>query len=285
MSAEVSTTDLGKNQIIDGKYRVERQLGAGGMGAVYEAMHLGTGRRVALKVIVSSALANEPEVVTRFHREAKASGAIDSDHVVQVLDTGVDPLSNNPYMVMEYLAGEDLITLVRRVGPLAPDVVVRIGAQACLGLSRAHEAGIVHRDIKSANIFLARRDGGHVSLKLLDFGIAKVRAEPVPGAETDHGLTSTGSTIGSPLYMSPEQARAQKKLDGRADRWSLGVVLYEALTGQTPNHDKDTLGDLLVAICVDPTHSRRRSDQETSAVSTAFISVDAVVRSVGKRLF
>ena len=211
-------------QVVDGKYRVTRQLGQGGMGAVYEATHLGTNRRVALKVIVSAALANEPGVVARFEREARASGAIDSAHVVQVLDTGVDPGSKNPYMVMELLAGQDVSDLVHRHGPLPPDVVLRIGAQSCLGLQRAHDAGIVHRDIKSANLYLAQKDGGEIVVKVLDFGIAKVRAEPVPNGQDRH-LTSTGSMIGSPLYMSPEQARSAKHLDGRSDIWSLGVVL------------------------------------------------------------
>jgi len=238
------------DQIVDGKFRIVRQLGQGGMGAVFEAINLGTNRRVALKVIVSAALANAPDVVTRFHREARASGSIDSKHVVQVLDTGVEPTTGDPYMVMDYLAGEDLLDLVRRVGPLPPELVIRIGAQACLGLARAHEAGIIHRDIKSANIFLAERDGGEIEVKLLDFGIAKVRADPVSGGE-DPQLTTTGSMIGSPLYMSPEQARSLKTLDGRSDIWSLGVVLYEALTGQPPLHDKNTLGDLLIAICID----------------------------------
>ncbi|MEZ4261471.1 MAG: serine/threonine-protein kinase [Polyangiaceae bacterium] len=249
MSVEAPT--LSPGQVVDGKYQVVRLLGKGGMGAVYEAVHLGTSRRVAVKVIVSASLANEPDVVTRFQREARASGSIDSLHVVQVLDTGVDPVTNDPYMVMEYLSGQDIHELVRRVGPLPPDLVVRIGAQACLGLQRAHDARIVHRDIKSANLFLSTRDGGEVQVKLLDFGIAKVRAEPMANAESHH-LTTTGSMLGSPLYMSPEQARGMKTLDGRSDIWSLGVVLYEALTGAAPNNDKQTLGDLLVAICVEP---------------------------------
>jgi eukaryotic-like serine/threonine-protein kinase len=256
MSVEAPTLSAG--QVVDGKYQVVRLLGKGGMGAVYEAVHLGTSRRVAVKVIVSASLANEPDVVTRFQREARASGSIDSLHVVQVLDTGVDPVTNDPYMVMEYLSGEDIHELVRRVGPLPPELVIRIGAQACLGLQRAHDARIVHRDIKSANIFLSERDGGEVQVKLLDFGIAKVRAEPMASAESHH-LTTTGSMLGSPLYMSPEQARGMKTLDGRSDIWSLGVVLYEALTGAAPNNDKHTLGDLLVAICVEavtPVQSR-----------------------------
>ncbi len=249
MAADVPV--LQRDQIVDGKYRVVAQLGQGGMGAVYEAIHVGTGRRVALKVIVSEALANEPQVLIRFEREAKASGAIASDHVVQILDTGIDPTSKLPYMVMEYLSGRDLSDLVYRVGPLDPDVVVRVAAQACLGLQRAHEANIVHRDIKSANLFLSYRDTGDVHVKVLDFGIAKVRADPIQGGESAH-LTTTGAMIGSPLFMSPEQARSSKEIDARTDLWSLGVVMYEALTGKAPNHDKVTLGDLILAICAEP---------------------------------
>jgi serine/threonine-protein kinase len=248
MSSEALT--LEKGQTVDGKYDIVRQLGQGGMGAVYEAVHRGTHRRVALKVIVSAALAKEDGVLARFQREARASGSIDSAHVVQVLDTGIEPATGNPYMVMEYLSGEDLHDLIRRLGPLQPSLALRIVAQACLGLQRAHEAGVVHRDIKSANMYLARRDGGALTLKLLDFGIAKVRADNFAAHEDQH-LTRTGSLLGSPLFMSPEQARGVKNIDGRADLWSLGVVLYQALTGTTPNEDKETLGDLIIAICTE----------------------------------
>ncbi|MFO0640438.1 MAG: serine/threonine-protein kinase [Polyangiaceae bacterium] len=237
-------------QIIDDKYRIVRVLGEGGMGAVYEAVHLVTGRRVALKVIVSELLAREEGIVTRFQREARASGAIDSQYVVQVLDSGIDAATKNPYLVMEYLSGEDLAQLVHRLGVLPPDLALRITAQACLGLQRAHDAGIIHRDIKSANTYLARRDNGEILVKLLDFGIAKVRADPFAEGG-DHKLTRTGSMIGSPLYMSPEQARGSKALDARADIWSLGVALYEALAGTTPNHHCDTIGNLIVSLCSD----------------------------------
>ncbi|MBK8214720.1 MAG: serine/threonine protein kinase [Myxococcales bacterium] len=237
-------------QIIDDKYRIVRVLGEGGMGAVYEAVHLVTGRRVALKVIVSELLAREEGIVTRFQREARASGAIDSQYVVQVLDSGIDAATKNPYLVMEYLSGEDLGQLIHRLGVLPPDLALRITAQACLGLQRAHDAGIIHRDIKSANTYLARRDNGEIIVKLLDFGIAKVRADPFAEGG-DHKLTRTGSMIGSPLYMSPEQARGSKALDARADIWSLGVALYEALAGTTPNHHCDTIGNLIVSLCSD----------------------------------
>ena len=236
-------------RLIDGKYQTTRLLGQGGMGAVYEAVHKGTGRRVALKVIITEALQAGEEALVRFQREALASGSIDSQHVVQVLDTGIDPATKSPYMVMEYLAGSDALDAVQKHGPLLPHVVLRITAQACLGLAKAHDAGIVHRDIKSANVYLARRDNNELIVKVLDFGIAKVRADPLAGH--DHSLTRTGSMLGSPLYMSPEQAKGAKSLDGRADIWSLGVMMYELLCGETPNHNVTTLGALIFAICAE----------------------------------
>ena len=236
-----------QGKIVDSKYQILRRLGQGGMGTVYEARHLGTGRRVALKVIVPAALLNDDDAIPRFQREARASGAIDSQHVVQVLDTGVDPATNSPYLVMEHLTGEDLLQLVHRVGALAPDAVLRIVAQACSGLSRAHREGIVHRDIKSANLFVAQREGGEVVVKILDFGIAKVRADPL-SSSAPQSITRTGSMLGSPLYMPPEQVIGTKDVDPRSDVFSLGITMYEALCGVTPNHECDTIGKLILAI-------------------------------------
>ena len=233
--------------VIDSKYQIVRQLGQGGMGAVYEAEHLGTGRKVALKVIVKEALQSGGDVVARFQREARASGAIDSQHVVQVLDTGVDPATQSPYLVMEHLTGEDLRALLDRVGPLPPDLALRIIAQACVGLARAHALGIVHRDIKAANIFVARREGDELTVKVLDFGIAKVRSSVLDMSGAS--MTKTGTMLGSPVYMAPEQVVGNKDLDARADLFSLGITLYEALTGTTPNAEAETMGALLIAIC------------------------------------
>ncbi len=235
-------------QVIDGKYQVVRLLGEGGMGAVYEARHLGTGRRVALKVIVSAELAQSPDIVARFQREARAAGAIESQHIAHVLDTGIDPASRAPYMVMEFLQGEDVSQAIERLGPLHPELALRVIAQACIGLQKAHDAGVTHRDIKPANIYLAAQDGGDLIVKILDFGIAKVKMEQLHSAE-NAALTRTGSMLGSPLYMSPEQAKGAKTTDHRTDVWSLGVVLYEALTGVTPHGHCDTLGGLILAIC------------------------------------
>jgi eukaryotic-like serine/threonine-protein kinase len=240
------------SQVIDRKYQVVRLLGKGGMGAVYEARHLGTGRRVAVKVILNEdGLPKHVDVLARFQREARAAGAIESMHITQVLDTGIDADAGHPYLVMEYLAGEDLHQTLERLGPLAPDLALRIAFQACLGLAKAHEGGVVHRDIKPANIFLARQDAGQIWVKLLDFGIAKAKMEQFASREQAM-LTQTGSIVGSPHYMSPEQATGAKTIDPRTDIWSLGVVLYEALAGRTPFAEKDTLGSLIVAICSEP---------------------------------
>ncbi|KYG03021.1 hypothetical protein BE21_53700 [Sorangium cellulosum] len=232
--------------LIEGKYRILRQLGAGAMGAVYQAEHMGTGRRVALKVITGE-LASRQDIIDRFWREAKAAGRIDTEHITQVLDSGVDRDRNLPYLVMEFLSGEDLHGLLKKTGPLAPDVALRVIAQACLGLRKAHEAGVVHRDIKPANLFLARRDSGEMIVKILDFGIAKVVMEQAQETETA-GLTKTGSLLGSPLYMSPEQALGSKHIDHRSDLWSLGISLYQALSGRTPFDHITAMGQLVVEI-------------------------------------
>lgn len=237
--------------VIDGRYHVIRLLGAGAMGSVFEAEHTGTGRRVAVKVINSGDMSRNPMLISRFQREAKAAGAIDTQHITQVLDTGTDPESGLPYMVMEFLSGEDLQQALKRVGPLIPDLALRITAQTCLGLQKAHDAGVVHRDIKPANLFLARRDAGEILVKVLDFGIAKVKMDHANETESA-GLTRTGNMLGSPLYMSPEQARGTRLIDHRADIWSLGVVLYQALTGRTPYGHIQALGELIIAICHEP---------------------------------
>src|SRR5262249_2582659 len=147
-----------------------------GMGSVYEARHAGTGRRVAVKVITGEFAKNQT-LLARFHREARASGEIETQHIGQVLDTGTDPTSGMPFMVMEYLEGEALAVLLHRLKILPPELALRITAQACLGLQKAHAKNVVHRDIKPANLFLSKReDGGHI-LKLLDFGVAKIKLD------------------------------------------------------------------------------------------------------------
>ena len=233
--------------ILGGKYQIARRLGEGGMGAVYEATHVATGRRVAVKVVLAEDLLQHTEIVSRFEREARAAGALATQHIVQVLDAGADPQTGHPFMVMELLDGEDLQHTLRRLGPLPIDLALRIVAQTCIGLQDAHDHGVVHRDIKPANLFLSKREEGERIVKVLDFGIAKIKMDQL-GAGSDHALTRTGSMLGSPLYMSPEQAQGLKSVDHRTDIWSLGAVLFESLSGTVP-HAQDTLGSLILAIC------------------------------------
>ena len=230
-----------------GKYRTTRLLGEGGMGSVFEAEDTTTGARIALKVMRPE-IAKSTVFMARFEREVRASQAIRTPYIVEVLDAGTDERSGEPFMAMELLEGEDLKHVLKRTGPLHPVVALKIVAQACLGLHAAHEQRIVHRDIKSANIFLTQRPGGERIVKLLDFGIAKEKLDKEIHAETA-GLTRTGNMLGSPLYMSPEQVRGHKSIDHRADLWSLGIVLYEALAGRTPHQDAETLGELIITIC------------------------------------
>jgi serine/threonine-protein kinase len=240
------------------RYKLVRLIGEGGMGSVYEAEDPSAGRKVAVKVIGSKRLAGEKDGVRRFRREAKAAGAISSEHIVRLLDSGEDEATGALYIVMEYLHGEDLQRLIDRVGPLPPDVALRIAAQALTGLAQAHEARIIHRDIKPANVFLSRGEGGVVTVKLLDFGIAKITADPL-GAAQATALTSTGNLLGSPLYMSPEQVQSSREVDARTDVWSLGTTIYCALAGSAPHHHITAIGPLLFAICgkpAQPLHER-----------------------------
>ncbi len=237
------------DHVIGGKYRITELIGQGGMGTVFEAVHTGTNTRVAIKLIVSNDI--KEEVFVRFQREARAAGTIDSQHIVRIFDMGTDDRTGSPYMVMERLYGEDLSQLMRRVGPLSPETALAIIAQATMGLAKAHEAGVVHRDIKPANLFLHDSDSGEVCVKILDFGIAKVLQDAMQKAE-EGGLTRTGSMLGSPHYMSPEQAQGLRSIDHRSDIWSIGVVLYKMLTGQTPHAHLTTLGQVILAICSQP---------------------------------
>jgi serine/threonine protein kinase len=234
--------------LIDGKYQIIRPLGQGRMGEVYEARNIGTGRHVAIKVIHGSYAARGGDHVARFELEARAVGCVDTPHIVEVLDIGRDRNTGSPFMVMELLVGEDLQALFGRTGPLPVATVLRILAQVCMGLEKAHAATIIHRDIKPANIFLADADDGQVIVKLLDFGIAKMKEEHGAG---DNVLTQTGRLLGSPRYMSPEQVNGAKDIDARSDIWSVGVVAYELLTKHTPHRHPEMLGQLLMAICTD----------------------------------
>jgi serine/threonine-protein kinase len=213
--------------IIAGKYRVEVVLGRGGMGVVVAATHVELEQRVALKFLLPDAAAH-PEFVARFAREAKAAAKIKSEHGVKILDVGTLP-TGLPYMVMEYLDGEDLKQLLKRTGPIAIDAATGFLLQASEALAEAHLLGIVHRDLKPANLFLTRYPNGDPLIKVLDFGISKSAPSP-----NELQLTGDAMMLGSPNYVSPEQLTSAKTVDARSDIWSLGVVLYELLTGVKP---------------------------------------------------
>jgi serine/threonine-protein kinase len=238
-------------EIIGGKYRIIEPIGKGGMAQVYRGVHTGTGHNVAVKVMLGAVATEEEslnvkrELVQRFEREAKLAGSVETQHIVRVYDTGLDEATKAPFIVMELLTGEDVSALIKRIGPLHPDLALRIVTQACMGLTRAHGAGVVHRDIKPGNIYLARSEFGDYVVKLVDFGIAKGEKLDSTDSKT---LTQTGAMLGSPHYMSPEQAIGDKKLDLRADIWSLGVVLFKCLTGRTPYDVHDTVGAIIVGI-------------------------------------
>jgi hypothetical protein len=212
-----------------GKYRVERVLGQGGMGVVVAARHVELGELFAIKFLLPAALA-QPDAIERFLREARASARLKGEHVVKVQDVGRLP-DGMPYMVMEYLAGSDLRDLVRQHGALPPADAIHYVLQACEALAEAHSLGIVHRDLKPANMFLIRRPNGAPCIKVLDFGISK---QTEPESAEQHALTRTGMVLGSPIYMSPEQMTRTKEADPRGDIWSMGVVLYQLLTGTVP---------------------------------------------------
>ena len=264
--------------VIAGRYEVVKLLGKGGMGSVYEARHTGTGRRVAVKVI-SAEFAQNRRLLGRFEVEARAAGAIESDHIAQVFDVGFDDKRGSPFLVMEYLEGEDLSELLARVGALEPEPALALFAQACKGLEKAHKKGIIHRDIKPANLFLAEVDDLR-RLKILDFGIAKIVVDDDGSGEPS--LTRSGSLVGSPLYMSPEQARARGGIDHRTDLWSIGVVLYEMLTGHAPFAHLDAVGDLIIAICSEPVAPVRQSAPwvapEMEEIVMKALSINATAR-------
>jgi serine/threonine-protein kinase len=224
--------------VLAGKYRVERVLGAGGMGVVIAAKHLRLDELVAIKLLHPD-VAHRPEIAERFAREARAASKIQSAHVARVSD--VDSLPDgSPYMVMEHLDGCDLAQYIRSRGALPVEQAVGFVLQACEAVAEAHSLGIVHRDLKPANLFLARRRDGSTCIKVLDFGISKV----VDRESGDGAVTRTKAVIGSPSYMSPEHMLSARDVDGRADIWALGVVLYEMLAGRVPFR-----GDTLPETC------------------------------------
>jgi eukaryotic-like serine/threonine-protein kinase len=243
-SGDAKTSKLPRpGDLIDNKYRVEKLLGQGGMGAVFAAHHEVLQERVAIKLLLAD-VADNPEAVARFVNEARAATRIQNDHVARVRDVGTH--EGTAYMVLEYLEGADLAELLRVHGPRPVVEVVDCVLQSLEAIAQAHALGIVHRDLKPANLYLAHRQDGSSCVKVLDFGISK--AAPNALLTPSSGVrTSTTAMLGSPYYMSPEQIRSSKSVDTRTDIWSLGIVMYELLVGNPP-FTGETLGELMVAI-------------------------------------
>jgi len=229
---------------IGGKYKIVRLLAEGGMGAVYEAFHVVIKRRFAVKFLRAD-LTQRRDALLRFQREAAAAGALESENITAVVDFGIAD-DGAPYIVMEYLVGCDLAQLLRSSGPLPVERATDIVLQACLGIKEAHAAGVIHRDLKPENLFVCRRSDGSDLVKIVDFGIAKLQASDAGAA-----VTKTGGVVGTPSYMSPEQARGGTTIDQRTDVYALGVILYELLSGHTP-HPGDSYNAVIYHIATQP---------------------------------
>lgn len=223
---EPGPPELAPGTVLEERYRIDRTLGSGGMGCVYEATHLLIEKKVAIKCLHREFL-RDAQVVGRFRREARAATAIGNEHIVDVIDMGDLP-DGTPYIVMELLIGESLGTRLLR-DPLTIGACARVGVQIADALAAAHDQGIVHRDLKPDNVFMVRRRDHQIFVKVLDFGISKMHDDG-----RNSSLTRTGMAIGTPTYMSPEQAKGLKSVDHRTDIYALGVLLYEMLSGHLP---------------------------------------------------
>jgi eukaryotic-like serine/threonine-protein kinase len=233
--------DLLVGSTVLGKYHIDRLIGRGGMGAVFQATNAAIGKRVALKFL-GPQTSRDGDAAIRFQREAEAASLAESPHIVQIFDSGRSE-QGLPFLVMELLTGEDLRARLRREGRLDVDAAVRIATQLLKALRQAHGAGIVHRDLKPDNVFLCRRDDEPAFVKIVDFGISKL--QQAHGVDT---LTHEGAVLGTAFYMSPEQAQSFPDIDGRTDLFSVGAILYEMLTGEPP-HTAPTYEAVLIAIC------------------------------------
>jgi serine/threonine-protein kinase len=237
-------SSIGPGYVLAGKYRLDALLGKGGMGSVWKAYHLTLESPIALKLI-DPTIASSEDARARFMREAKAAAALRSPNVVQTFDFGFE--EGVPFIAMEMLIGESLQERLTRDRVLHPTMVAQVMTQVCRAIGKAHEAGIIHRDLKPDNIFIVRNDDEEVA-KVLDFGVAKATGKLGDSAASK---TATGAILGTPYYMSPEQAQGNKSVDWRTDLWALAVITFETLVGRRP-FESDGLGDLLMQICAAP---------------------------------
>lgn len=237
---------------LGGRYRVLRLIGRGGMGQVYEVEDVSTGERRAAKVL-DREWARDEVVAGRFAREARAASDVKSEHIVRVLDGGTE--NGCPYLVMELLLGEDLGARLRRVRHVPLGEALHVVRQMLRGLAAAHAAGIVHRDLKPDNVLLVDRGGDRAFAKIVDFGMSKI--DRPQGSTAPLALTGRGVVLGTPLYMSPEQARASTDVDRRADLYSAGAILFECLAGRPP-HIGETYEQILLSICMNDAPDVRR---------------------------
>jgi serine/threonine protein kinase len=246
IDAPVPVDDADIGRVVAGRYRVTRLIGEGGMAVVYEGEHTEIGKRVAIK-IVHALYSGDDEIIQRFRREARSASAIESEHIIHVFDAGHDPAVGF-YMVMELLKGEDLAKVLQREKQLDPVFACGLAKQAARALEKAHEAGIIHRDLKPANIFLTQRDDGSSQVKVVDFGIAKVIRDANEAREGKNGITRRGMAIGTPQYMSPEQAQGLETIDQRSDVYALGAVLWEAIAGKQLVEERPTYEQTILQI-------------------------------------
>ncbi len=256
-----------------GRYRIVRTLGHGGMGVVYEAEAVagavgaaGRETRFAIKIL-DREFTRDQAVVARFAREGRAASAAASDHIVRVLDGGTE--DGCPFLVMELLEGEDLGKRLRRERTLPIADALHVTEHVLRGLSAAHAQRVVHRDLKPDNVLLVRRGDDPCFAKIVDFGMSKI--DRPPGGTVPVVLTRRGVVLGTPLYMSPEQARGSRDLDGRSDLYSTGAMLFECLTGRPP-HVGPTYEQILIAICTDDPPDVRRFRPEASRELAAFVA-------------
>jgi serine/threonine-protein kinase len=238
-SAPVTSFDPLVGAALAGRYLIIRRIGEGGMGAVYEAKHTVIGKRVAVKVLLEKFHSNS-DFVARLLQEARLASSIGHQNIVDVTDFGTTD-DGRSFVVMEFLEGEPLAQLVMREAPLPVERSLRIARQVASALGAAHAKGIYHRDVKPENVYLVRR-GDADFVKVVDFGISKAVKQGGDDPAESYRLTHTGLLLGTPLYMSPEQARGEDDLDHRVDIWALGVMLYECLTGEVPFHANNYLG-------------------------------------------